>query len=447
MDEATKAGYGVLLMRQALPKSEFYAKTTARLRSTLEPPSAGPADTLPFGVLGRGPARKPLDLAKGAHVAALAARLDELHGATAHAAARGAPRNDGLDEATLALYARLAQLLDADPVGRLEALRTDQRATCAEVRATKMDVRAQIAQILAKKNAINARLSRVESTLARTVQEAVRQPLAGVSTKMDAIATDLKPVPGAVSRMESELHALKSDTRLADRVDGLASDVADANRKEVARDDAQTALRAEVAALTEKVEALRAASSGTDVLQAISNLRSELRPPAPPLPEPTRTDSPPTSAGRSRESAFKASNASSQQTAVQRHDGTSLPTSAASSHVGASADLGAHALGASVSVSSAHASQDLVRMSSVEETVNAPLADAISRAASERARDARPLQDTPPKDDDSTGPPAWMCDSSVDGGGSLMSETLRARSDSSTTPPIPEEEDLGGIDP
>ena len=88
MDEATKAGYGVLLMRQALPKSEFYAKTTAKIRSSLDTPAPGPADTLPFGVLGRGPARQPLDLAKDAHVAALAARLDSLHGATAQAAAR-----------------------------------------------------------------------------------------------------------------------------------------------------------------------------------------------------------------------------------------------------------------------------------------------------------------------------------------------------------------------
>ena len=72
MDEATKAGYGVLLMRQALPKSQFYARTTATIRAGLQEPAPGPADTLPFGVLGRGPTRKPLDLAKDAHVAALA---------------------------------------------------------------------------------------------------------------------------------------------------------------------------------------------------------------------------------------------------------------------------------------------------------------------------------------------------------------------------------------
>ena len=83
MDEATKAGYGVLLMRQALPKSQFYARTTANIRAGLQEPAPAPADTIPFGVLGRGPTRKPLDLAKDAHVKALAKRLDELHGATA----------------------------------------------------------------------------------------------------------------------------------------------------------------------------------------------------------------------------------------------------------------------------------------------------------------------------------------------------------------------------
>ena len=43
MDEATKAGYGVLLMRQALPKSEFYARTTANIRAGLQEPAPGPA--------------------------------------------------------------------------------------------------------------------------------------------------------------------------------------------------------------------------------------------------------------------------------------------------------------------------------------------------------------------------------------------------------------------
>ena len=183
MDEATKAGYGVLLMRQALPKSEFYAKTTAKIRSSLDTPAPGPADTIPFGVLGRGPARQPLDLAKGAHVAALAARLDSLHGATAQAAARGAPRSDGLDEATLALYARLAQLLDADPIGRIEALRTEQRQAVAEAKAA----RAQGAQVLAKAEQMEARLDKMESTISQTVTDAIDKR---VSTRIDAIAAD-----------------------------------------------------------------------------------------------------------------------------------------------------------------------------------------------------------------------------------------------------------------
>ena len=438
MDEATKAGYGVLLMRQALPKSEFYARTTANIRAGLQEPAPGPADTLPFGVLGRGPTRKPLDLAKDAHVAALAARLDELHGATAQAAARGMPRSDGLDEATLALYARLAQLLDADPVGRIEALRTEQRQAVAEAKAA----RAQGAQVLAKAEQMEARLNTMENTIAQTVTEAIN---ATVSNRIDAIASELKTVPGAVSRMESELNAAKGTiTNLVDDVKALKDDrervLEAAKSMEAAallaapREDS---LKAEVAMLAERIEGLRTASSSADVLQAVENLRNELRPPE--APQPTRSDSPPTSR-LSRQSAFDASVASSQRTQIQRHD-------APSSEMGASADLGAH-LGASAQVSDA--SQDLVRMdsvsahASVEAEMKSPLADAISRAAADRRKDARPifLQDTPAKDDQSTGPPAWMCDSSMEGGGSLLS---RANSDSSReTPPIPEEE--AGLD-
>ena len=110
MDEATKAGYGVLLMRQALPKSQFYARTTANIRAGLQEPAPGPADTIPFGVLGRGPTRKPLDLAKDAHVAALAARLDSLHGATAQAAARGMRPQDIASEIEI----RIAQTMQQD---------------------------------------------------------------------------------------------------------------------------------------------------------------------------------------------------------------------------------------------------------------------------------------------------------------------------------------------
>ena len=440
MDEATKAGYGVLLMRQALPKSEFYAKMTAKIRSALDTPAPGPADTLPFGVLGRGPTRKPLDLAKDAHVAALAARLDELHGATAQAAARGMPRSDGLDDATLQLYARLAQLLDADPVGRIEALRTEQRQAVAEAKAA----RAQGAQVLAKAEQMELRLNKMESTISQTVTEAIQ---AQVSTRIDAIAAELKAVPGAVSRMESELNAAKGTIGgLVDDVKALKDDrervLEAAKSMEAAallaapREDS---LKAEVAMLAERIEGLRTASSSADVLQAVEALRNELRPEA---PQPTRTDSPPTSR-LSRQSAFDASVASSQRTQIQRHD-------APSSEMGASADLGAHTLGASAQVSDA--SQDLVRMdsvsahASVEAEMKSPLADAISRAAADRRKDARPifLQDTPAKDDQSTGPPAWMCDSSVEGGGSL-GLTPRAGSDSSReTPPIPEEE--AGLD-
>ena len=67
---------------------------------------------------------------------------------------------------------------------------------------------------------------------------------------------------------------------------------------------------------------------------------------------------------------------------------------------------------------------------SVEAEMKSPLADAISRAAADRRKDARPifLQDTPAKDNESTGPPAWMCALSMEGGGSMLSGTPRAGS-------------------
>ena len=53
MDEATKAGYGVLLMRQALPKSEFYARTTANIRAGLQEPASRSCIMHPLPVSGK----------------------------------------------------------------------------------------------------------------------------------------------------------------------------------------------------------------------------------------------------------------------------------------------------------------------------------------------------------------------------------------------------------
>ena len=197
----------------------------------------------------------------------------------------------------------------------------------------------------------------METTIAQTVTEAV-------STRIDAIAAELKTVPSAVSRMESELNAAKGTIGgLVDDVKALTDDrekVLDA-RRAWRRPALLAAPRgfAEggVAMLAERIEEFRTGSNGADVLQAVENLRTELRPPE--APQPTRSDSPPTSR-LSRQSAFDASVASSQRTQIQRHDAA---PSEASSHVGASADLGAHTLGASAQVSDA--SQDLVRMDSV----------------------------------------------------------------------------------
>ena len=139
-------------------------------------------------------------------------------------------------------------------------------------------------------------------------------------------------MPSAVSRMESELNAAKGTIGgLVDDVKALKDDrerVLDAAKSMEAaallaapREDS---LRAEVAMLAERIEELRTASNGADVLQAVENLRTELRPPE--APQPTRSDSPPTSR-LSRQSAFDASVASSQRTQIQRHDAASEASS------------------------------------------------------------------------------------------------------------------------
>ena len=120
------------------------------------------------------PTRKPLDLAKDAHVKALAKRLDELHGATAQAAARGMPRSDGLDEATLQLYARLAQLLDADPIGKIEALRMEQRQAAAEAKA-----------------ALAARLAELEKEIETAVEAEDYERADELNTAADGLRAEL----------------------------------------------------------------------------------------------------------------------------------------------------------------------------------------------------------------------------------------------------------------
>ena len=136
---------------------------------------------------------------------------------------------------------------------------------------------------------MEARLNTMETTIAQTVTEAV-------STRIDAIAAELKTVPSAVSRMESELNAAKGTIGgLVDDVKALTDDrekMLDAAKSMEAaallaapREDS---LRAEVAMLAERIEELRTASSGAAVLEAVENLRTELRPERRNPQEPTR---------------------------------------------------------------------------------------------------------------------------------------------------------------
>ena len=104
MDDATKRGYGMMMLEQGLPKSHFYASAIARLKRDVARDVGPPVKPhLPFGVLGSGRDRVP-----STDLAAITAKLDRLHAnLEAFRGERAAdlePRGDGRDPATVALY-------------------------------------------------------------------------------------------------------------------------------------------------------------------------------------------------------------------------------------------------------------------------------------------------------------------------------------------------------
>ena len=108
MDEATKKGYGMLMLRQGLPKSEFYASAIARLRKDVARDVGVPiAGHVPFGILGKSE-RAPRDASRPGELGAITRKLDRLH-ENLEAFRRERPpaadekrrRADGRDEATV----------------------------------------------------------------------------------------------------------------------------------------------------------------------------------------------------------------------------------------------------------------------------------------------------------------------------------------------------------
>ncbi|KAH8070350.1 hypothetical protein JL721_5116 [Aureococcus anophagefferens] len=144
MDDATKRGYGMMMLEQGLPKSHFYASAIARLKRDVARDVGPPVKPhLPFGVLGSGRDRVP-----STDLAAITAKLDRLH---ANLEAFRGERAADLDAATagpatVALYERLLGCLDGPQGlgGRFEPpgeLAKDRAATDAATAA--MDSRAE----------------------------------------------------------------------------------------------------------------------------------------------------------------------------------------------------------------------------------------------------------------------------------------------------------------
>ena len=155
-------------MRQALPKSQFYARTTANIALASRSPAPSSRHAPVRRARPRADAVKPLDLAKDAHVAALGSDWTH-YMARPHSGQLAPLRQDGLDEATLALFAKLAQLLDADPIGKIEALRTNS----ARPRQKKA-ARAQGAQVLKRAEQMEARLNNGKHAISQTVTDAIQ---------------------------------------------------------------------------------------------------------------------------------------------------------------------------------------------------------------------------------------------------------------------------------
>jgi len=177
MDEATKHGYGVLLLRQGLPKSQFYANVVRRLNARQSrPPAPGITPHLPFATLGKASNAPSINAAERDR------RLQALHDA-ARRPARGRDTGiDGRDAATQQLYERLVHILDgpvADGVKETKALRAD-----------------------AGKNAASAK--EASASLERAVEAAADR----VAARVDAVAAAVAELRPDVKAVKAEVKAL-----------------------------------------------------------------------------------------------------------------------------------------------------------------------------------------------------------------------------------------------
>ena len=177
MDEATKHGYGVLLLRQGLPKSQFYANVVRRLNAgNNRPPAPGITPHLPFAPLGKASNAPSINAAERDR------RLQALHDA-ARRPARGRDTGiDGRDAATQQLYERLVHILDgpvADGVKETKALRAD-----------------------AGKNAASAK--EASASLERAVEAAADR----VAARVDAVAAAVAELRPDVKAVKAEVKAL-----------------------------------------------------------------------------------------------------------------------------------------------------------------------------------------------------------------------------------------------
>ena len=236
MDDATKRGYGMMMLEQGLPKSHFYASAIARLKRDVARDVGPPVKPhLPFGVLGSGRDRVP-----STDLAAITAKLDRLHAnLEAFRGERAAdlePRGDGRDPATVALYERLLGCLDGPQGlgGRFESLQGELAKDRAATDAATAAMDGFAAETRASLKTVAEQTSRVEADVG-----ALRTSVAATTTDVALLTPKVDAVLAKVERMDDDFRkrfdaveaAAVADPRtpagdVQSQLDALAAEVA-----------------------------------------------------------------------------------------------------------------------------------------------------------------------------------------------------------------------------
>lgn len=237
MDEATKKGYGMLMLQQGLPKSGFYASAIARLKRDLADRQVAPVKPhLPYGVLGKAPPKAAPDDSFARTVNSVTARLDKLHAALEdvradqRSAATGsaALAPDGREVGTSKLYERLIGILDGPDglEGRLKSVRDGVEAAHADSREAGAKLEESVEKL---RRAVAPKLDAIEERVALIDETLQMRDGNASSEKLEALGVAVASLRGAVGdgdRRSAEALGIVSEAaaRLETSVGALGTD-------------------------------------------------------------------------------------------------------------------------------------------------------------------------------------------------------------------------------